>query len=334
LLGSITCYTYRNFRSVYLSPPGNQIVVRDEARRKSFGQQDTDLSEYIPFAENNKLVKIESPMLTIDAEHPIINGSTALYPIYAAAVQALYKNVDKGRFTEYEITYGKSYANSSTSPKAFESLLEGSSDLLIMAMPSDKQLQVAKDKNIELVITPLGYEAFVFFASTVNPVEELTLEQIRRIYSKRTTNWNEVGGNDERILPFQRPEGSGSQTAMLRLMGDVPLAPPLQEEFRRGMGSIVTDVADYRNYGNALGFSFRYYVEGLFKHEGVKLLKVEGVAPTIENIQKGTYPLTGEFVFITRKDNANPNVAKLRDWFLSTQGQELIEKVGYVPIKQ
>ena len=77
---------------------------------------------------------------------------------------------------------------------------------------------------------------------------------------------------------------------MLRVMGDVPMTPPQQEELRLGMGEIVLGVsklgvADYRNYGNAIGFSFRYYVEGLFKHDGVKLLKIDGVAPTIENIQ-------------------------------------------------
>jgi len=96
----------------------------------------------------------------------------------------------------------------------------------------------------------------------------------------------------------------------------------------------VADVADYRNYGNAIGFSFRYYVEGLFKHDGVKLLKINGIAPTIENIQNGTYPEIGELVIIYRKDNTNPNVPKLTEWFLSPQGQQLVRDVGYVPRTQ
>jgi len=164
-------------------------------------------------------------------------------------------------------------------------------------------------------------------------VDGLSLDQIRDIYSKKTTRWNEVGGKNERILPFQRPEGSGSQTAMLRVMGNVSMTPPQKEEFRFGMGAIVADVADYRNYGNAIGFSFRYYVEGLFKHDGVKLLKIGGIAPAIENVQNRSYPLISELVIISRKDNTNPNVSKLTEWFLSPQGQELIQNVGYVPME-
>ncbi|MDR3109431.1 MAG: hypothetical protein LBU65_07065 [Planctomycetaceae bacterium] len=67
-------------------------------------------------------------------------------------------------------------------------------------------------------------------------------------------------------------------------------------------------VADYRNYGNSIGFSFRYYVEGMFKHDGVKLLKVNGIEPTAANIQSGKYPFIGELVMITdERENPNPN---------------------------
>jgi phosphate transport system substrate-binding protein len=290
---------------------------------------DTDLTEYIPFSENNKLVKIESPTLIIDSEHPKMHGAFALYPVYAAAVEATYHNTEEMKFEpdRYDGT-----VRSGTSPETFDSLIDGESDMIFMLQPSEKQLQKAENRGCGLVITPIGYEAFVFFVSTVNPVDELSLDQIRDIYSKKITRWNELGGKNERILPFQRPEGSGSQTAMLRVMGNMPMAPPLQEEFRILMGAIVADVADYRNYGNAIGFSFRYYVEGLFKHDGVKLLKINGVAPTVENIQNGTYPLIGELVIISRADNTNPNVVKLTEWFLSPQGQQLIRDVGYVPL--
>ena len=330
LLCGLAGLEYCWLRMTILPPDPYQAVVRDEPRSISrwIDTGDTDLTEYVPFTANNKLVKIESPTLAIDSEHPRIHGAFALYPVYAAAVEATYHNTGG---MEFDPNYGT--VKSGTSPQAFESLLNGESDMIFMLQPSEKQLQEAKDRRIELVITHIGYEAFVFFVSMVNPVDDLTLEQIRDIYSKRTTRWNNLGGKNERILPFQRPEGSGSQTAMFRVMGDVPMAPPLQEEFREGMGGIVASVADYRNYGNAIGFSFRYYVEGLFKHDGVKLLKINGVAPTMENIQNGSYPLIGELVIISRSDNVNPNVQKLTEWFLSPQGQQLVENVGYVPLQ-
>jgi len=335
LLCGLIGLAYGHYRTKVLSPLHNRDeVVRDE--RGTPFRQDTDLTEHIPFAENNKLVKIESPTLIIDSEHPRIHGAFALYPLYAAAVEAIYRNTENLRFRP-EHRHQRTHVAVGTSPQAFSALLSDEeqyrSDMLFMAHPSEGQLQQAEDAGVELVITPIGYEAFVFFVSTVNPVDGLTLDQIRDIYSKRITRWNEVGGRNERILPFQRPEGSGSQTAMQRVIGDVPMASPLQEEFRVGMGEIVRDVADYRNYGNAIGFSFRYYVEGLFKHDGVKLLNINGIAPTIENIQNGTYPLIGEIVIISRADNTNPNVPKLTEWFLSPQGQQLVQDVGYVPVE-
>jgi len=339
LLCGLAGLGYYNLRQNILHPrAGGDGIVREEPQRIShwFNTGDTDLSAYIPFAENNKLVKVESPTLVIESEHPRILGAFSLYPVCAAAVEAIYSNAAQRRFnpaySENELT-----TMAGTSSEAFESLLRDNdtwrfkSDMIFMFQPSEKQLQQAADRRIELITTPIGYEAFVFFVNTNNPADNLTLEQILDIYSKKITQWNEVGGKNERILPFQRPEGSGSQTAMLRLMGDVPIISPLREEFREGMGGIVESVADYRNYGNSIGFSFRHYVENLYKHEGIKLLKINGVAPTIESIQNGSYPLISELVIMSRADNTNPNVPKLTEWFLSPQGQKLVRDAGYVP---
>jgi phosphate transport system substrate-binding protein len=328
LCGTIVC-TYSHFRTEILFPLWQDTsIVQDERRRHSFHRDETDLSDYQPFSENNKLVKIESPTLAIDSEHPKLHGALALYPVYAAAVEAIYQDVDIEKLDNRQ---WDAIVKGGTSPQAFNFLIAGRSDMLFMLQPSAKQLHEAEEKGIKLTITPMGHEAFVFFVSKTNPVDDLTVEQIREIYSKKITRWNEVGGKNERIMPFQRPEGSGSQTMMLKVMGEVPLAKPQKEEFQISMGGIVNRVADYRNYGNSIGFSFRYYVEGMFKHDGVKLLKVNGIEPTAANIQSGKYPLIGEIVIITA-GSENPNVQKLTDWFLSPQGQELIEKVGYVPL--
>lgn len=64
----------------------------------------------------------------------------------------------------------------------------------------------------------------------------------------------------------------------------------------------------------------------------IKLLSIDGVAPTKENIQNGTYPLVSEFYAITA-GTENQNVQKLIDWILSEEGQAMVEKVGYVPVE-
>ncbi len=294
---------------------------------------ETNLHEYQPFSERDKLVKIENPTLTIESNHPVIDGATALYPVYAAAAEAIYRNTAPEQYNLYHnenrLVWG------STTPVAFDNLLSDKVDLVVMARPSPAQLKKAEEQGKTLTLTPIGREAFVFFVSQDNPVKNLTTEQIRNIYSKRVTNWREVGGKNKKILPFQRPQNSGSQTAMQHFMGDVPLVEPLEEEYQDLMSGIVKRVADYRNYGNSIGYSFRYYVEGMLKHDGdrvaVRLLSLDGVSPTVENIRSEKYPVTGEVVIITA-GTRNPNVQKLIDWFLSPQGQDLLERVGYVPL--
>jgi phosphate transport system substrate-binding protein len=99
------------------------------------------------------------------------------------------------------------------------------------------------------------------------------------------------------------------------------------------MGGIINDVAAYRNHHEAIGFSFRYFTEEMFKNGDIKLLSIDGIAPTIENIQNGSYPFLSDFGIITVRPHSE-NTQKLVDFFFSPAGQELIEKTGYVPLKE
>ncbi|MDR0467418.1 MAG: hypothetical protein LBG67_01040, partial [Campylobacteraceae bacterium] len=103
------------------------------------------------------------------------------------------------------------------------------------------------------------------------------------------------------------------------------------EEYVHGMSGIVREVADYRNIDEAIGYSFRFYTTSMLDENGIKLLNINGIAPTIENIKNGTYPFTITTYVVSTK-NTSENGKKLIEWFLSKQGQELIEDVGYVPI--
>jgi phosphate transport system substrate-binding protein len=183
---------------------------------------------------------------------------------------------------------------------------------------------------VELVLTPIAKEAFVFFVNRDNPVSSLTLPQIQDIYQKRITNGKSVGGQNEKIIPFQRPDNSGSQTIMLAMvMGDKELPDPLWEEMSGGMGDMISRVATYRNYSSAIGYSFRYFATGMKPNENIKLLAIDGTEPTVENISNGTYPFTVD-VYAVTAGSTNVNTEKLIDWILSEQGQELIEICGYV----
>jgi len=210
--------------------------------------QDVDLSEYRPFVENTKVVSLEEvSTFKIEDNLPMLDGATALYPVYAAFVQAVYPEKDYPLYESEIVSSQTSYA--------FDRLLNGEVDMVFMAHPSENQMKNAAQQGIELTLTPIGREAFVFFVHTKNPVEELSIKQIQGIYSGKITNWKEVGGNDEEIRAFQRPEGSGSQSALISVMGDVPLMDPPSEDIVSAMGGIIRETTNYRNKANAFGFS-------------------------------------------------------------------------------
>lgn len=283
-----------------------------------------DLYRYKPFSTNNKLYTFKQEAdLAINDNYPVLDGATAAYPIYAAAVQEIYKGLNVKNIEKY--------VQCNTTPTAYERLMNKEVDAIFVAEPSKKQLEAAESKGVKLKLIPIGREAFVFFVNKKNKVNNLSVTEIQEIYTKKITNWKSVGGKNKKIMPFQRPENSGSQTIMEnKIMKGIQLSAPLREEYSQLMGEIIDGVADYRNYDEAIGYSFRYYASGMNKNENIKLLSVNGIEPTVENIKNGKYPYTVDVYLVTREDVKNPNLDSLINWFLSSQGQEMVENVGYV----
>lgn len=282
-----------------------------------------DVTVYQPFVPGNEIVKNKAS-LQLTESLPRLDGATAMYPLYAAFVEATYP---KGEYLPYN-----SRVQVSRTPEAYQNLIAGDVDLIFVAAPSISQEWQAEKEGLTFDMTPIGREAFVFFVHRKNKIDNLTLEQVKKIYAGEITNWREVGGEDEAIRAFQRPADSGSQTTLEKLMGNTPIMEAPTEDVASGMGGIIREVSQYRNYKNALGFTFRYYSTEMVGNKKIKLLSIDGVAPTKENIQNGTYPLVSEFYAITA-GTENQNVQKLIDWILSEEGQAMVEKVGYVPVE-
>jgi len=284
------------------------------------------LNLYAPYAKKTRVAVLDTlSTLRLEADLPSLDGATALYPVYAAFAQAVFPK------KTYNL-YGSEVACSNTIG-AYKRLIDKKVDIIFVAPPSQKQLDEAEHAGVSFRYLPIGLEAFVFFVNSHNPVDNLTIEQLQAIYSGEITNWEEIGGKDEPIRPFQRNENSGSQTAFVHFMQGKKILEPPMENVIGGMGGIISQAADYANYGNAIGFSFRYYVNEMVKNEEVKILKINGVYPDLETIGKGKYPLVSPFFAITLADNDKSNVSKFLDWIVSGQGQYLVEKTGYCPIK-
>ena len=216
---------------------------------------------------------------------------------------------------------------------AYERLIAGQTDIIFVAEPSKAQLEAIKARGDEFVLTPIGSEAFVFFTNSKNPVENLSLNQIQAIYSGKITRWSEVGGPWNKILPYQRPENSGSQTVMQnKVMKGITMLEQTKETYAGGMGEIISQVASYRNAKNALGYTFMYYSTEMIRNKQIKYLAVNGVKPTPETVRNKTYPFTVPVYAVTLKSNQQENVSRFLQWVLSEEGQSLIEKTGYVPV--
>lgn len=282
-----------------------------------------DVRSYLPHEDGSELPKVDSSLKFTD-NLPVLDGAAALVPVYAAVIDNVYPEgcvtYENGEFSDDNF-YGENFAEDSAmqyknTVRGYQSIVDGTTDILFCAGPSEEQKQYAKEKGVELVYVPIGLEGFVFFVNEKNPVDNLTIEQIRKIYACEYTNWAEVGGANRIINPVTRLEGSGSQTTFEAFMGDY--------EIGRKSPLAIT--------GGSIGFSFRYYMDGIVENDSVKMLRLNGVEPSAENIQNGSYPIVAQFYAIYRADNDNENIPVLIDWLLSEEGQTLIEETGYVRI--
>lgn len=284
-----------------------------------------DVKNYLPHEENSDLPEIDAS-LTLTGELPVLDGAAALVPVYAAVIHNVYPEgcvtYEGGAFSD-DNYYGENFAADSAmqyknTVRGYEAIVDGTTDILFCAAPSQEQAQYAKDSGVELVYVPIGLEGFVFFVNAQNPVNDLTTQQIRQIYAGELTNWSQVGGANRIINPVTRLEGSGSQTAFQAFMGE-------QEVAQKSLLAIT---------GGSIGFSFRYYMDGIVENDSVKMLSLNGVYPSAENIQNGSYPIVAQFYAIYRADNENENIPLLIDWLLSEEGQQLIAQTGYVRLSE
>ncbi|MBQ3760386.1 MAG: WG repeat-containing protein [Clostridia bacterium] len=306
-----------------------RICTYENGKLKDIEIVDTvlDLSDYYPNRGEKVVTLGEEADIAWDSAFslPRLDGATALLPTYSAFAQATYP-----QDTHFEYYDGAQFTCTKTN-RAYDNLIYGETDIIFCAGPSDAQIEDALDAGVEFEFTLMGYESFVFIVNRDNPLESITLEQIKDIYSGKLTQWDEVGvsGMGD-IIAYQRPKNSGSQTALEKLMGDTPLMEAPQMYVSDGMEDILTTI-EYRNFPNAIGYTFRFFCADMVGSK-VKLLAVDGVEANVENIRNGSYPIITPLYAVTRKGDTNPNIQIFLDWIKGPQGQELLEKSGYVGI--
>lgn len=356
------------FRQYLYRKENNIIATSQSAYGFAYenGYSSSDLSPYYVENEFNRLAKLDDPAtftISDPLEMPILDGAEAAYPVYSAFANACYEGIadiqSKAKYVDRYgananmegITYPLSVMRRppiqfSNTVYAYEKLIDGKVDIVFGAKPSQSQIQMANDYGKKVILTPIGKEGFVFFVNEENPINELSSEQIRAIYSDEITNWNQVGGEDKSILAYQRPENSGSQTMMEYFMGNTPLKAPLRIEYNDSMLGVINEVAAYDNGNASIGYSFRYFASIMAgdidessdnESGGVKFLAIDGVYPDEETIRSGEYPLSTELYAITAVDRSGTyskdTIEPFLKWMTGPQGQQIVADTGYVSLK-
>jgi phosphate transport system substrate-binding protein len=292
---------------------------------------------------------VKPDLALIAADYPNVDGSTSTYPlqmVLACKILGVPYVWDTDPFTRLRrIAPDPTYEGSPQSVErlfniqhngthgSYMNLIEGDTDLILVARPPSKdELTAAREKGIGLDVRAVALDAFVFLLSVENPVDGLTIEIVRDIYTGEIANWAQVGSADfpGEIHAYRRNPNSGSQELMETLvMRGEPMIDAPEMMLMSMMGPINTIAEDPL----AIGYSVYYYAEFIFPEERVKLSGIDGVKPTSDSIASRAYPLTTEVYAVVRQGMPEDSTAMmLRNWLLTEEGQAPIEESGYVSI--
>ena len=266
-----------------------------------------------------------TPFVFTRENMPRMDGSTSLVPLAQAAAGVL---LGESRESVEDIT------QFNRTSQSYTNLMWGHCELLIASWPAEYVFEELDAAEFAYEMEPIATDALIFVVNESNAVDNLTTEEIIGIYSGEITNWSQVGGADEPIAPFQRNAGAGSQALMEKLvMGDTPLMEAPAEYMADSMGMLMEYVKSYDNSANAIGYSVYYYANDMRMAEGLKIISVDGVEPTDENIRSGAYPHLSNYYTVIAADEAADSPARVMfEWLQSAEGQRLVESEGYVPV--
>jgi len=240
-----------------------------------------------------------------------ISGSTTVLPIASAAAEAFMKNHPD---VDVQVSGGGSGAG-------IKAIGEGA---VTLGMSSRELKSEEKTAYPDLKTVTVAKDGIAVIVNKDNPVNSLTLEQIKKIYNGNTTGWADVGGSSGKIEIVGRDSASGTREFFSEKVMN-------KEDFTKFMleknsnGAVQQYVTQTPNSIGYVGMGFE---------DGVKVIELKGddgktQIPTIESVKAGTYPLSRELFFVTKGD-ATGVAKEFIDFLLSPDGQKIIEEQGFV----
>jgi phosphate transport system substrate-binding protein len=214
---------------------------------------------------------------------------------------------------------------------AFMNLIDGNADIILTHRTiSPDEAAHAHAAGVTLIETPIALDAFVFVVNKENPVKSLTVDQIQKIYTKKITNWSQVGGNDAEMKVFTRPRNSGSEEVFRTLVmnGIEPADFPEAQ-----IGSMAFVFSEVINDENAICYSFNTYkdLQARKPCDEVPVLGISGICPIESTVENGTYPLISKVHVAIRSDaDRNSMTYRLYEWLQSEEAKKTIMDCGFL----
>lgn len=209
-------------------------------------------------------------------------------------------------------------------------LINGTTDICNASRPMKR----SEKEKLKQRFNTLGVEiksakdGLAVYVNDTNPIQELTLSQLRDIYSGTVTNWKALGGTDAKIILYSRENNSGTYVYFKdNVLEGGDFAPNAQN--LPGTAAVVNAIGKDK-FGIGYG--------GAAYGKGIKFLKVKhdanstGYAPTAENIKSGDYPIS-RYLYMYTRSKPTGALKQFIDWALSSEGQEIVSKVGYFPVR-
>ncbi|MEG2353630.1 MAG: phosphate ABC transporter substrate-binding protein [Clostridium sp.] len=205
------------------------------------------------------------------------------------------------------------------SSAGIKSTIEGTSEIGM----SSRDLKDEEKSEVEG--TEIALDGIAVITNAANEVKELTLDQVKDIYTGKITNWKEVGGKDAPIVVVSREDGSGTRDGFQEIVGFESEELIAEAQITDGSGNIKSTVEGNEN---AVGYMSFGYVD-----EKVNALTIDGVEPTAENVKSSTYIIARPFILVNKADALSENGKALIDFILSDEGQSIVESKGLISIK-
>lgn len=234
-----------------------------------------------------------------------ISGSTSVGPTMEALAEAYQKNND----IKIEVQQVGSSAG-------IKNTIDGTSDLGM----SSRDLKDEEAENVEG--TQIAIDGIAVVTNTANKVKNLSVDQVRDIFTGKITNWKEVGGEDTPIVVISREEGSGTRDGFQDILGFESEELTKDATICDGSGNVKSTVEGNEN---SIGYiSFGYLGDSLND------LTIDNIEANDENVVDGKYPISRPFLVVNKKDGLSDEAKAFVDFIMSEEGQNIVSEEGFI----